>query len=112
MQVDDNNRIDTLKRSLQEFLEDEVSFNSINNHLYSLNTLLYQHKHSKCTLSIDLKFLKALDGKYIDRIKQTIQDGKFRLLVNVNDLRNWNREFTEKLVRSSFQLLSIISFYL
>ena len=57
--TDDNNRIDTLKRSLQEFLEDD-----------------------------------ALDGKYVDRIRQTIQDGKFRLIVNVNDLRNWNREFT------------------
>jgi hypothetical protein len=40
------------------------------------------------------EFLESDDheGRYIDKLKQCISDQKYRLIVNVNDLRNFNRE--------------------
>ena len=42
---------------------------------------------------------EEFDGKYIDRIKQTIEDGKFRLVVSMNDLRRVNRELAQSLMQ-------------
>jgi len=39
------------------------------------------------------------EGKYIDKLKQTITDQKYRLLVNVNDIRNFDRDLATALVR-------------
>lgn len=39
------------------------------------------------------------DGKYIEQLKQTISDQKNRLIVNVNDIRNFDRDLAAQLVR-------------
>eukprot|EP01035_Chromulina_nebulosa_P017748 gene17748-23347_t len=39
------------------------------------------------------------DGKYIDKIKTCLQDKSFRLIVNVNDLRNNNQRLATNVIR-------------
>jgi len=36
------------------------------------------------------------DGAYIAKIREAIQDGGFRLIVNINDLRTHDRPLAEK----------------
>jgi DNA replication licensing factor MCM3 len=44
------------------------------------------------------EFLESDDqeGRYIDKLRDCINDQKFRLVVNVNDLRNFDRELAAK----------------
>jgi len=39
------------------------------------------------------------EGKYIERLKTTITEGKFRLIVNINDLRNADEDLAQGLMR-------------
>jgi MCM N-terminal domain len=45
-----------------------------------------------------LEFLESedLDGKYIQKLKQCIDDQNYRLIVNINDLRNFNSDLASK----------------
>ena len=36
------------------------------------------------------------DGRYIEKLKQCITDKKFRLVVNINDLRNFSEDLTSE----------------
>lgn len=39
------------------------------------------------------------EGKYMEKIRQTIQDGKFRFLMNINELRSRESELVQQIMR-------------
>ena len=45
-----------------------------------------------------LEFLESedLDGKYIQKLRQCIDSQSYRLIVNINDLRNFNATLATK----------------
>jgi DNA replication licensing factor MCM3 len=48
-----------------------------------------------------IEFLSAdeYEGKYTEKIKQTIQDGNFRFVLNLNELRSRENEFAQKILK-------------
>lgn len=49
--------------------------------------------------------LEEHNGKYIDKIKEAISERKFRLIVNINELRNFQSVLPEKLMKSPRQYI-------
>ena len=84
-QAQNNPTFEGHKRMFTEFLE-EVLLHTPFLYMFLLS------RPSSC--------LQAEDGKYVEKLKQTISDGRFRLVVGLNDLRQKDRDFTAQYVHA------------